>query len=49
MIKSTALIIGIILLVDICGFFLWKISGQQPTDSFYLGAITNSAVSIFHE
>lgn len=29
-----------ILAVDALGFMLWVISGQNPTDDFYIGTIT---------
>jgi len=44
MMKNTLNIAGIIaffiLVVDFFGFMAWALSGQQPVDGFYLGAIT---------
>lgn len=34
-------ILGVIVLTDIVGFIIWKVSGQVPTDGFFIGALTN--------
>ncbi|MEK6897598.1 MAG: hypothetical protein AABW93_03655 [Nanoarchaeota archaeon] len=39
-IKTISAVIAAILLIDIFGFLLWIMSGQYPTDNFYIGTIT---------
>ena len=34
------------LALDVLGFTLWLISGQYPSDSFYLGTITAHALAL---
>lgn len=33
-----------ILAIDMLGFFGWAMSGQQPTDNFYIGSITTNII-----
>ena len=39
-------IITIIIMIDMIGFILWSVSGQQPADGFYIGAITKGIISL---
>lgn len=31
-----------VLVLDALGFVAWSVSGQQPADNFYIGAITTN-------
>ena len=39
-IKIIIAILVTLILVDVAGWEAWSISGQQPSDGFYLGAMT---------
>ena len=38
--QFTGMLFGAIVFIDFLGFTAWIISGQMPSDSFYLGSIT---------
>lgn len=44
--RTTAYIIGGVLIFDALGWMLWALSGQVPQDGFYFGAITAQVVRI---
>lgn len=35
-----------VILIDLLGFIMWSLSGQQPADSFFLGSITRSIINL---
>lgn len=35
-----------IIMIDIIGFIMWSLSGQQPADSFFTGTITRSVINL---
>lgn len=44
---KTVLIIAVVLMViDFLGMIAWAMSGQFPTDSFYLGAISRNIIQV---
>lgn len=43
-IKITLTVAIVILAIDFIGFVLWAMSGQQPVDGFYVGAITTNVL-----
>ncbi len=36
-----------VLFVDFIGFMAWGLSGQFPSDGYFVGAITKGLISIF--
>lgn len=38
--QIAATVVVAILIIDALGFVAWALSGQQPTDDFYIGTIT---------
>lgn len=35
-----------IIMIDMIGFIMWSLSGQQPADSFFAGTITGSIINL---
>ena len=44
--KYFILAIVFILAIDIIGFLLWYVSGQVPSDGFYIGTITAHIINL---
>jgi hypothetical protein len=39
-------VIGLLMLIDATAFICWALSGQFPTDGFYIGRITSEIMSL---
>ena len=35
----------VVVIIDVAGYGLWKVTGQTPQDSFFIGAITNNILN----
>ena len=44
-IKLIAQLLVVVMLFDMIAFMAWGISGCQPNDGFFLGALTNGLVN----
>lgn len=45
-IQMVLTIIVVLLIIDFIGMIAWAMSGQFPTDSFYLGAISRNIIQV---
>lgn len=45
-ISSILFVIGFVLMIDFIFWLFWAMSGQQPTDSFYLGTISQHILQL---
>lgn len=45
--EIVSIVVLVFLFIDFLGFVAWSFSGQLPADSFYIGSITHSFISLF--
>ena len=44
--RAAAVVLVVMVVADIVGFVAWKLSGQTPSDNFFIGSITNQVLKV---